>query len=107
MRRLGDARLVDPEADFGTEIAELSGEVADYVSKLVSVFPESAYPGNVFKNQTRTISFSKMRGLLPDEHSILDVDHVVGDPPNGASIAMDSGPRSCQLVCLLEQVRQK
>lgn len=64
MRRIGDSRLANPDGDFDAETTKLSDEVADYVDKLVSVFPENAYPGNVFKNQTRTNQLLRDAGLV-------------------------------------------
>jgi AIPR protein len=63
MRRIGDSGLKDPNADIDAELADLPGEVADYVAKLVEVFPANAYPGNVFKNQARVVQLLQEAGL--------------------------------------------
>jgi hypothetical protein len=64
MRRLGDGLLADPETNLAAELTDLSNEVGDYVSKLVSVFPANAYPGNVFKNQARVRELLEYAGLV-------------------------------------------
>lgn len=61
MRKLGDASLRDPEGDVHSVLANL--ELTGYVDSLVAVFPENAYPGNVFKNQARVIELLRAAGL--------------------------------------------
>lgn len=53
VRRIGETALKDPATDLGDLLADLDSEVAEYVEGLTGVFPENAYRGNVFKNQTR------------------------------------------------------
>jgi len=53
MRHLGDAFMEDPQSDIEAVLNGIENPVRDYLTKLVAVFPESAYPGNVFKNQAR------------------------------------------------------
>lgn len=63
MRRLGDAFLRDPQSDLADTLNQLGAEVSDYVQALVDVFPANAYPGNVFKNQTRVAELVRDAGL--------------------------------------------
>ncbi|WP_205695656.1 AIPR family protein [Conexibacter sp. SYSU D00693] len=53
MRRIGDTAMKDPEKDLDDLIADLEQEATGHVDALTAVFPANAYPGNVFKNQTR------------------------------------------------------
>ena len=53
LRKIGDRFLGDPDSDFAAILASLPVDVFVYVSALVRVLPANAYPGNVFKNQTR------------------------------------------------------
>lgn len=53
LRQLGDASLADPATDIGPVIAGIDDQVRAALQQLVEVFPENAYPGNVFKNQAR------------------------------------------------------
>lgn len=53
LRRLGDASLADPATVIGSVIGGIDNQVRTTLQQLVEVFPENAYPGNVFKNQTR------------------------------------------------------
>ncbi len=64
MRKLGDSFLIDTETNLAVGLADLHDEVADYVGKLVSVFPANAYPGNVFKNQARVGQLLQDAGLV-------------------------------------------
>lgn len=63
MRRIGDAALKDPDGDLDADLTGLKAEVAGYVTALVAVFPENAYPGNVFKNHSRVVALLKTAGL--------------------------------------------
>ena len=63
MRQLGDAFLTDPTSDVNDVLAKIDDSVRQHVSSLVTVFPENAYPGNLFKNQKRCISLLKDAGL--------------------------------------------
>lgn len=64
LRRIGDSRLSDPEADLAGDYAAVPDELAQYVDKITAVFPDNAYPGNVFKNQSRVSSLLTEAGLL-------------------------------------------
>ena len=55
MRKLGDDLLTNPDVDLDAQLSGLPAEVAEYVVRLVAVFPANAYPGNVFKNQARVV----------------------------------------------------
>jgi hypothetical protein len=63
MRKLGDGFLKDPDSDLESALAALEPEVNQYVEDLVKAFPANAYPGNVFKNQTRIIDLVKKAKL--------------------------------------------
>jgi AIPR protein len=63
MRRVGDMALKDPGTDLDELLSELETEVKDHVQKLKDVFPPNAYPGNVFKNQSRVIELVRAAGL--------------------------------------------
>jgi hypothetical protein len=56
LRRIGDKSLSDPAVDLDDEVATIPKEVRAYVNRLTAIFPENAYPGNVFKNQSRVTS---------------------------------------------------
>lgn len=62
LRQLGDRVLADPSGDFVSVVAEIDASVDSAVERLVAVFPENAYPGNVFKNQKRCIQFLAAAG---------------------------------------------
>ena len=63
MRRLGDKFLGDPDIDLDSALGDVETEASRYVQALVKVFPSNAYPGNVFKNQTRVAGLVKDAGL--------------------------------------------
>jgi hypothetical protein len=63
MRGLGDAFLSDPASDLAESLADLGKTVNGYLLALEGVFPENAYPGNVFKNQSRVVQLLKDVGL--------------------------------------------
>jgi hypothetical protein len=63
MRRLGDQFLSNPESDLDGALSDLENEIAGYITALVAQFPTNAYPGNVFKNQSRVIALVSGAGL--------------------------------------------
>ena len=63
MRQLGGAFLADPASDIDAVIPKIEISVRQHVVSLVAVFPENAYPGNLFKNQKRCSSLLKDAGL--------------------------------------------
>ncbi len=63
MRRIGDPALSDPAEDLSDLVGDLKAEVTGYAKALADVFPENAYPGNVFKNQARIGQLLKDAGL--------------------------------------------
>ena len=63
MRRIGDKALADPASDMDDLLKELTTEVQTLVASIVAAFPDNAYPGNVFKNQSRIIGILKDAGL--------------------------------------------
>jgi hypothetical protein len=63
MRKLGDAALKDPDNDLNLSLKNLPRDVIGYVNSLARVFPSNSYPGNVFKNQTRSVALIREAGL--------------------------------------------
>jgi hypothetical protein len=63
MRKLGDKALRDPDTNMDDALADLDTTVLALIGQLVTVFPANAYPGNVFKNQSRVASLLKDAGL--------------------------------------------
>lgn len=63
MRELGDDFLTDPESAFTVVTAELSGLAREHVKSLARVFPSNAYPGNVFKNQSRVVELVELAAV--------------------------------------------
>lgn len=53
LRELGEPFLIDPQSDLDSRLDDIEERVEQIVQKLVEVFPDNAYPGNVFKNQSR------------------------------------------------------
>lgn len=63
MKKLGEDFLSDPDSDFESALADLETQVDRIVSRFMSVFPDKAYPGNVFKNHTRVNELIKQASL--------------------------------------------
>lgn len=63
MRKLGDAFLKDPDTDLERVLAGLGPQVNGYLRAMVGAFPANAYPGNVFKNQSRITVLLQRAGL--------------------------------------------
>lgn len=63
MRQLGDTFLAAPTSDIDSVLHEIGDLVRQHLTSLVEVFPENAYPGNLFKNQKRCASLLKEAGL--------------------------------------------
>lgn len=63
MRRIGDARLSNPDTTTAKLLEGIEAEVTGYVDALANVFPANAYPGNVFKNLGRVQQLLKDAGL--------------------------------------------
>lgn len=64
MRKLGDQFPSDPGSDLTEPMAQLANQIRDHVTALSAKFPANAYPGNVFKNQSRVSSLVTQAGLL-------------------------------------------
>jgi hypothetical protein len=62
MRNLGDGFLGDPDSEMDSAIADIPDTVRTAVDRLVAVFPNNAYPGNVFKNQGRCTELLQAAG---------------------------------------------
>ena len=63
LREIGDKNLSDPDFDIATELKGLEAKLTEHVEALAAVFPENAYPGNVFKNQARVTSLLAEAGI--------------------------------------------
>jgi len=63
MRDLGDAFFANPDSDVPGALANMEGAVRPVLDKLVGSFPDSSYPGNVFKNQARCVDLVSVAGL--------------------------------------------
>lgn len=55
LRQLGDGFLANPSSDVRPVLADIETTVRTALDRLVAVFPDNAYPGNVFKNQARCV----------------------------------------------------
>jgi hypothetical protein len=64
MRDAGDPFLASPDSDLDDFLENLGPKVLDHLAKIVAVFPANSYPGNVFKNQTRTSQLLAQAGLI-------------------------------------------
>ena len=53
LRRLGDSILNDSAMDIDSTLRTIDQLTKSEIDRLVVVFPDNAYPGNVFKNQSR------------------------------------------------------
>jgi hypothetical protein len=54
-RGLGDSFLADSSSDIDSALAALDQNVRGELQGMIAVFPDNAYPGNVFKNQARIL----------------------------------------------------
>lgn len=63
LRDAGNRLLSDPAAQFDDFADQIEGNVERLVAALVAAFPASSYPGNLFKNLTRTNAVLKTAGL--------------------------------------------
>ena len=63
LRKLGDRFLVDPVSDIDEKLSEIDAAARKAVASIVEVFPDKAYPGNVFKNQARCVELLRAAGL--------------------------------------------
>jgi hypothetical protein len=63
LRSLGDDFLKAPDSDVAAALASVPSDAREYLDKLVAVFPDNAYPGNVFKNQARVVELLAAAGL--------------------------------------------
>lgn len=53
LQMVGPKALADPDTDFDNALAKVEDRARLLVAALTLAFPDNAYPGNVFKNQTR------------------------------------------------------
>lgn len=63
LRAAGDQFLSKSQADFEGFMATIDATVTSHVASLVAVFPGGSYPGNLFKNVSRTNALLKAAGL--------------------------------------------
>ncbi|OXM56070.1 hypothetical protein CFP71_14640 [Amycolatopsis thailandensis] len=63
MRALGDVLLADPQADFMKIERDVPAKASEHAAAIAKVFPSNAYPGNVFKNQSRVVALVAEAGL--------------------------------------------
>lgn len=54
LKRIGHADLKDPAWDLETGLGELDEFVSAATTAIADAFPDNSYPGNVFKNRSRT-----------------------------------------------------
>lgn len=66
LRRIGTKALAHPSTDFTEVMASVEAQTTILLRALTAVFPDNAYPGNVFKNQAR------VQQLLDDASSLLE-----------------------------------
>lgn len=59
IKRVTRSSLENPRFDIEAALVDLRDEVDQYVAAMAAVFPANAYPGNVFKNQTRVTTLLK------------------------------------------------
>lgn len=64
MRNLGDAFLSNPASDIDGALRDVEASAREVVTALVRVFPDNAYPGNVFKNQVRCAELLEAAGYV-------------------------------------------
>ena len=65
MQRVGTKTLAHPSTDFPEVLAGVESQATLLLTALAAVFPDNAYPGNVFKNQAR------VQQLLDDAGAVL------------------------------------
>lgn len=53
MRTVGTKSLANPSTDFAEVLSSVESQATMLLAALAAVFPDNAYPGNVFKNQAR------------------------------------------------------
>ncbi|WP_240423617.1 AIPR family protein [Microbacterium halotolerans] len=53
MQRVGAKKLAYPSTDFAEVLSSVESQATLLLAALTAVFPDNAYPGNVFKNQAR------------------------------------------------------
>jgi hypothetical protein len=63
MRQLGNSFLADPKSDVDSMLPKVDSLAKRHASSLVTVFPDKAYPGNLFKNQKRCATLLQDAGL--------------------------------------------
>jgi len=63
LKRIGQDSLKNPDWDVETAFAQLVELVPELTTTIAGVFPENSYPGNVFKNKTRTDELLASAGL--------------------------------------------
>lgn len=65
MQRITRESLEDPAFDIEGELQKIEAEAKYYADEMYIHFPENAYPGNLYKNQTRVMELLQRAKLLP------------------------------------------
>lgn len=65
MQRVGTKTLAHPSTEFAEVLSGVESQATLLLAALTAVFPDNAYPGNVFKNQAR------VQQLLADADAVL------------------------------------
>ena len=68
MKKIGATALANPETDLTAVLAGVERDATVLLNALIAVFPENAYPGNVFKNQARVQELLDAIGELLNAH---------------------------------------
>jgi len=63
LQQVGSANLQNPEWNIDEAATEREASVVSMASALANSFPDNAYPGNVFKNRSRTAELIAAAGL--------------------------------------------
>lgn len=64
LQRVGQENLQNPNWSLDTDESDRDEFTEEAASKLAAVFPSNAYPGNVFKNRSRTNELLAVAGLI-------------------------------------------
>ncbi|ORV67663.1 hypothetical protein AWC09_15870 [Mycolicibacter hiberniae] len=65
MQRITRESLEDPVFDIEGELQKIKDEAKHYADEMYIHFPENAYPGNLYKNQTRVLELLQRAKLVP------------------------------------------
>ncbi len=65
LQKIGHEKLKDPSWALGSTVRDREDFVAKATDALSAAFPDNAYPGNVFKNRSRTAELLQASALIP------------------------------------------